>query len=217
LKFNDWMDKVNKLQTDISVVALKDISETISCDGDTITVTLGKKQATEINGAMTGIRYLRSQYTHNKEEFDAMLESLEDQAKELKANSEEILLAITDEAVPGAVIARMKGGKEDSDAISLLKQMVEKKLTGLQKRFRYMGEVFEDFDLRIKVRGKVLAIRRQIPMLSLDWGSVEIDRYGNCGSGDVQGNLAFLGAYKAIEAKLERLSILMGTFDSLNE
>jgi len=217
MKFSEWLTKVDKLHQRTKDIALADVSESISCDGNTITITIGKSCSAELNGVQTGVRYLRHLYTNNKEEFDDMLESLEKSTDELVASVNEILLAITDEAVPSTVIARMKGEQVDGDAPGMLETMVKKKLDVLHKKLEKIGSSFKEFEISFPVAGKDLELSRSRRSQQLvRWGNLSQYEYGS-NVGSLQENLQFLGAYDAILAKIERFAILMDLFKALQK
>jgi len=142
-----------------------------------------------------------------------MLESLEKSAEEMIASVNEILLAITDEAVPKTVLARMKGEQVDGDAPGMLKKMVEDKLVKLDRKIRKIGSAFGEYKISFPVRGKdlELEIERSPARTLLRWGNILIYN-GRPSVGSMQDHLQFLGAYDTIEAKMERFAILMEAF-----
>lgn len=133
MKFNDWMAQVKKQQEKIGKVAICDITETISADGNCYSITLGQKLVAEIDGNATDIRYFRHDYTNNKPEFDAMLEALETRADETAKAAAAVLLAITSKAIPGKVLQRMIGEDVSGDPEELLDDMVKKEIERLEE------------------------------------------------------------------------------------
>lgn len=214
MKFNEWQKKVEDLQEKIQDVALVPITESIYVDGKTVVITLDKGQLhVDAGGSPTALRYLRHDYTHAKEEFDDLLEALQKSASEILESSNEILLAVTEEEIPAAVIARMSGQQINGDTPELLEKMVERKAEYLLKKLD-KTRTFETFNFKVKVGSGTLEFERDYNGPRIHWGNVQINKSG-VSSGDVRQNLKFLGKFEAISGVLERFCILMETFKSL--
>lgn len=214
MKFNEWMKKVEDLQEKVRDIALVPISESIYVNGQTVAITLDKNQViTELAGNPTPLRYLRHEYTHAKEEFDDLLDALHKSASEILENSNEILLAVTEEEIPAAVIARMSGKQINGDTPELLEKMVTRKAEFLLKK---LGKIsaFKIFEYEVAVGSQTLFLERSYRTYTLYWGNIKVDET-SVSTGDVRGNLKFLGTFEAISGVVERFCILMGAFESL--
>jgi len=219
MKFNEWLKKVEELQNKIESIAIVPVTESIFINGKTVLVSLTSTQLeVELDGNRTAPRFLRHEYTHAKEEFADLLDALTSDARELLDNANEMLMAVTEEEIPEAVIARMKGDQVDGDTLQLLNRMVSKKWEVLVKRFARVVEPFEWFEIELPVAGQGLQLIKsgRGSRVSLAWGGF-VANEGNSSQTSAAGSLKFLGAYKAIEEKLERACILIEPFKSLKE
>lgn len=217
MKFNEWMKKVEDLEEKVRDIALVPISESIYVNGQTVAITLDKNQViTELAGNPTALRYLRHEYTHAKEEFDDLLDALHKSASEILENSNEILLAVTEEEIPAAVIARMSGQQINGDTPELLEKMVTRKAEFLLKKLDGITTL-KSFEYEVKVGNQVLHLERTSASYFLfTWGSINGTTIGKeIDTGDVRGNLKFLGTFEAISGVVERFCILMDAFKSL--
>jgi len=195
------MKEVDKLQKPFRDVSLCEIRESICVESKNITLILGKEYHAEIDGSSVGIRWLRPLYTHNKEEFDSLLESLKSSANEVAEAQDILLAAVADEAIPGAVIARMKGEQVDGGSSELVESLVKKKLDELLTLVAEAGGAFDRFIIDLPVAGKDLALQYQHPDTHLKWGEVAVYKYGHTTS-NIEGCLKFLASFDSIKAKL---------------
>jgi len=209
------MKKVENLQEKVQDIALVPITESIFVNGKTVTITLEKNQVhTEVGRTPTALRYLRHEYTHAKEEFDDLLEALQKSASEILENSNEILLAVTEEEIPAAVIARMSGAQINGDSAELLQKMVERKAEFLIKKLG-KATALKTFDYEVKVGGRILSLERNYHGFILRWSNITMVPSSFNSNEDVRGHLQFLGNFEAISGVVERFCILMYAFKSL--
>ena len=210
MKFNDWLDRVQKQQNKVENLAICDIIETISADGNHFSITIGTKLHAEINNNDTDLRYFRPYYTHNKPEFDAMLESIEERAKELVTVASVILKAVTDEAIPGKVLERMTGETNvTSEPDELLEEMVEKKYTQLREDFNQEAiDTVEMFKITLLIGEKKLSLEYNKPPYGMMMG-LDVS--------NLQKRLDFLAAIPLIKSKLQRLLICFKEIKAIKE
>ena len=129
-KFGVWLDLLEKQQLRMKrnySPLCPQIVETSHVAGKTVTIELGTKYQAVIDGQVQGPGQLRSLYTDNKETFASILEAITDRVDEVVQGLETVLGAIAAEAIPGAVMSRIKGEKLEEDNMSLIQGMVEKK------------------------------------------------------------------------------------------
>lgn len=132
MKFNEWVDEINKLQGKLGKNTLSDISETIGVGGSTITITLGRELGVEIDGREhCTLKVLRSLFTHNKEVFTDLLDVLTERVTEVTEAMDGLMTEMVAEAIPGAVLSRMRGDKVEADNMALLKTILEKRFSEL--------------------------------------------------------------------------------------
>lgn len=154
MKFNEWQEKVKKLQEQLGVNTLTDVSETIGIHDPkhdhVITINLGKKFFVEVNDSELDIRYLRPVYTGNKETFDDLLQVLTERTREVSELNDGFMTGIVHEAIPGAVMSRIKGEHEDSSNEALLEKLIGQKFeelnTMLGKAVLPFRELIFDFE-----------------------------------------------------------------------
>ena len=204
MRFSEWLDKLNKQQARLNDLALSEVSEVISIDNHTIAITLGKKKYdAEIDGTNTGPRFLRPLYTNNKEEFDSMLESITQSTQAVVEATEVILTAVSDKAIPNAVIARMKGEQTSGEPADLVESMVEKKLTKLSEE---VGEapygVFDNFSVDLGNIAERRLVLRADP-LCIYWGRISIQR-DRVQIPDAEEAMFFLANYDLIRERILR-------------
>ena len=205
MRFSEWLDKLNKQQARLNDLALSEVSEVISVDNHTIAITLGKnKYDAEIDGRNSGARFLRSLYTNHKEEFDDMLDSITQGTQAVVEATEVILTAVSDKAIPNAVIARMKGEQTSGEPADLVESMVEKKLTKLSEE---VGEaapygVFDNFFARLGDIGAKRLIFQVFP-IGIHWGKTEIIS-GRIRIPDAEEAMYFLANYDLIRERILR-------------
>lgn len=212
MKFNEWLEKLNSQQKRVDEFALSEAYEAITVEGKTIQITLGKgKYECEVGKHLVGARWLRSLYTHNKEEFDAMLESLTEQIDKIAQATEVILESVGREAIPNAVLERLKGEKVEAGPAELVVTLVEKRLKELteiiKKRFgsEPIGHM-DSFEANLSVANKDMALAFNLGEISITWGRVSINshRYRDdiIHVHDVEEGMFLLANYKLIKEKI---------------
>jgi hypothetical protein len=208
MRFNEWLEKLNNQQARLNELALSEVSETISVMGKTIAITLGKqKRHCEVDSSACDPRYLRPLYTNNKEEFDAMLESITEQTNQVVEATDVILTSVSEEAVPQAVIARMKGDKVGGDPADLVETMTEKKLKDLlaavETCFDKSGVgVFRQFVANLAPMADKVLVVELGAALHIQWGRISINDRGIISTPDVEEAMYFLANYDLIKARV---------------
>ena len=206
MRFSQWLKKLDGQQARLNELALSPVSESISVDGKLITITIGKGQYDcEADGSKTAPCFLRPLYTNNKEEFDAMLESITEATDRVVEATEVILTSVSREAVPAAVMARMKGEKVSGDPAELVTSMTESKLKKLHETLwgeqPYGG--FDSFDFNFSpVAGKALSLVLNI-RLHIMWGRISTDG-SRFGIPDVEEAMYFLANFEVIKERILR-------------
>jgi len=157
MRFREWNERLSKAAEKVRGLAVNELAESIMVDGNTIQVTLSAGDIkAELNGNETAIRYLRGIYTNNKEEFDVMLENLEEAAERNASVLNDVASAMTEQLVPEQVLNRMAGKDFLGTSEEMLNHLVNLKLK----------EIWE-----AAFFGPVLAIEMYIPEtnFSLDY------------------------------------------------
>lgn len=157
MRFREWNERLVKASEKVKGLAVNELAESIMVDGNTIQVTLSAGDIkTELNGNETAIRYLRGIYTNNKEEFDVMLESLEEAAERNASVLNDVASAMTEQLVPEQVLNRMAGKDFLGTSEEMLNHLVNLKL----------NEIWE-----AAFFGPILAIEMYVPEtnFSLDY------------------------------------------------
>lgn len=220
MRFSEWLDKMDKQQKKLNDLALSEVSETISVENKVISITLGKsKYETLVDNSQIALRFLRPLYTNNKEEFDAMLEAITNSVDKVTQATEVILTAMSEEAIPGAVIARMKGEKTSGEPADLVESMTEKLLNELLYKCRdelglYSEDkatVFNSFEVTLGSIGGLTLSMEFKKSLNLilgikiqDRGRIEIqDQSGRIFNSikDIEAAMFFLANYGLIEQR----------------
>jgi len=210
MKFKDWLSQLEDQERKLEQIALMDIQESISVDGSLITVTLGKESFhATIDGKDFSPRQLRPFYTHHKEEFNGLLESLTEQADNVVQASSTILSAFTDRIVPGEVIARMEGEEAAGGPVSMAKKMCEPKLVELLKTISNCGHPlgkFSSFEAKYKVGGRLFQINFGYGIFTIRFGDLQASQRYTSPVLDMDGNLEdmmfFVGNYEIIKQRL---------------
>lgn len=214
-KFTLWLEELDGLQKKLhDVHSLSDVKETITIDGKVLTFNLGKEYNVETSDASYPLapRNLRPLYTNNKEEFDALLESLKQSTTAVVEATDTILTAISEEAVPGAVMARMKGEQVSGDSPDLVKDMAEKKLKelydwvfdqipkGILKSFQVVLPIANrELDLQVSHNYSVSTL-----LLDIRYDKLRATQ-STVRAGDVEQAMYFLANFDVIKAKLQSL------------
>ena len=214
MRFSEWLDKLNKQQARLNDLALSEVSETIAANGQIISVTIGKgKYDATVDGSDCAARFLRPLYTNNKEEFDAMLESITQSTNQVVEATEVILTTISDEAIPQAVINRMKGEKTSGEPADLVESMAEKRLKELLgcvyeklKTFEKVpATLFNQFQVYLApIADKPLMVDYSGLALHIGWGRTSIHSRSGVTIPDVEEAMYFLANYDLIKERILR-------------
>ena len=210
MRFNEWLSKLDIQQKKVEN-SLGKVSETILINEHSVTIHLGKEYEAVIDGSSYRPKELRFLYTNNKEEFANLLEVLTHWVTEIAEATDFILEALTEEAVPGAVLARMTGAKEDTSSQQLLSRMCEKKLKELWDLFhKQVPDTLESFSYRTSVVNSFLVLEyKKRKEVTLYFGAMSchgfgVDIPGSCGLKEQTG---FLAAYELIKARILRFCL----------
>lgn len=133
MRFNEWTQAITVEHDKVKKFAVVTPTESITVEGVTITVTLGKEMIVHLNKTEALLRDLRDYYTANKESFAGLLESLRAQAESIASITNDIVTALVAPEVPKAVLRRISG---EDDETTLVGTMVERKLKELAKEAR---------------------------------------------------------------------------------
>lgn len=209
-RYSEWMDALNKQNARIKDVTLSDVTETLSLNRALITVTIGKGKTeplVQVDGNVVAINFLRSLYTHNKEEFNDFLETITHQVDEVVEATETLMAFVSEDAVPEAVLERMMGDKTSGDPTELVKKMTEKKLMELRDFLRgFDFSLFKHFAIKDIVAGKELGLEKDMyGEVGFNWGNLTCDG-DKVYPGDPEDGIFFLGSYDLIESRLEEIA-----------
>ena len=213
-KFTLWLEELGGLQKKLhDVHSLSDVSETITIDGKLITINLGKEYNAELSDSSYPIapRHLRPLYTNNKEAFDALLESLKQATETVVLATDTILTAISEEALPGAVMARMKGEQVSGESPDLVKDMAEKKLKELYGRVceQMPKGIWNQFKVTLPIADRELELEtwrsQYSETVEIKWGTKLHVSSSRCVIDDVEQAMYFLANFDVIKAKLQKL------------
>ena len=204
MRFSEWSEKVKKQQYRLKDIALSDVSESISVNGKTITVTIGKDKCEAlINGTSYWLKELRSLYTNHKEEFDAVLESITQSTEQVATATEIILATISDEAVPQAVLARMKGEQVSGEPADLIEEMTKKKLQNLYESISELLPLsrFTSFEAELPpiANGDLLLEIMQNEVYKIGWGNIVIGRRSTISISNMQEAMYFVANFDLIK------------------
>ena len=144
-----------------------------------------------------------------------MLESIIEQTDTVVQATEILLGAMTEQAIPGAVISRMQGEKTSGDPGDLVEAMAESKLRWLVLQVEEkMKEAKVDFTSIMANLGEIAGERVFFTYmgsgsLSLQWGNIAIASGGQCQIDDIEKAMYFLANYDLIEKRF------LGIFEQL--
>ena len=204
MKFAEWYSRLQKVHDDVKDIALHDLFETMSVDGHTISITIGKEMHGEIDGNPTDPTQFRHVYTDNKMEFDQLLGAIEQNAKDLAQALSTAFAAVTDEVVPELVVARLTGENPSGDPKAVLNYMTAKKMLVLSKIWRRATRYVKDITLEVTVSSGELECTVADGKATLSWQDNEWDALDNELAVDfpIENNLLFLGEFTQIWGKL---------------
>ena len=209
MKFNDWMNSVEQLQKRVGSLCVDEISESIFVEGKSIRVGIKDMVYCYIDGTFTNMRYLRSLYTHYKEEFTALLESLESRAGEYYEAMSSLTHSVTLPVLSEMTVKRLAGTIDSIDPQSLLNQQV--KLLS-EKLFMILEPVLlMDFKISFKLSEQTsvyISLQRghvqYVFSKDSDQSQTQLTFYKDQESHfSVEECLHFMGSFDAIKAKTE--------------
>ena len=207
MRFSEWHEHLQKQQERLTVIVFGEVTETISTkEGGIITVTLGKdKYQAEVDGQGYAPNKLRPLYTNNKEEFDGLLEAITSQVESMVSLTNIVLASISEEAVSGAVIERMKGEQISGEPADLVESMVEKKMKNLLEDIGVAPfGIFKDFNLRVDIAGGCLTLGEA----GLEWKNIHgrLHLNGDIVSiSNIEDGMYFLANFELIRDKVLNL------------
>lgn len=202
MKFREWTDKISVLKVEIY-----EASESLYADGHSIVVTVrpGRVGAyAEIDGRETDTRYLRTFFTHNKENFEAMLESLTEQCAELGTATEAMVGVAAYDAIPGAVIDRLKGEEETKTLIQKAVETRMRELVGVASKIEH---VFREFDFEFVPFGdNSFDLEKSSRGLVIRWGgsAIWLNNKHVSHSTKLEDQIMFLGNFDVAKERLEK-------------
>ncbi len=219
MNFTEWSTALSKQQERMKETALIDVEESLSVDNRQISVILGKGRESgmcRINGIDKPARLLRHYYTHHKVEFDAMLDSVTTSVDTVMEASDHLMESMTEDAIPDAMIERMKGEQTSGEPKELILASVTKKMEALhailsaRMAFKTSGDrpALASPDLKAfvlefpSIAGRQLSLELAWGKLGIIWGKVMRDANGNCKVEDHEEGMYFLANYDFIEATL---------------
>lgn len=221
-QYSLWMEDYKKLTESVKGVPLVDIKEVLSVEGKHFILALGKENFVKNGDQEIDMKYMRAYYTGNKDVFANVLETIKARATEQRAFAINICNALTEQAVPEVVMARMKGEEVSGDAFDMMK-------LGTKKTMEKLGSVlwgihnspFESFDITIPSGGKHLRLKEDGVNSTIFWGDPSADdsetsmisgafsgaRLGEFTEGSLENEMFFLTNIGFIETDLKTLGI----------
>jgi len=132
-----------------------------------------------------------------------MLDSITQSTQAVVEATEVILTAVSDKAIPEAVIARMKGEQTSGEPADLVESMVEKKLTKLSEEVAEAPHgVFSAFEAELGNIAERRLVLRGAP-LCIYWGRISIQR-DRVQIPDAEEAMYFLANYDLIRERILR-------------
>lgn len=174
-KFTLWLQEYKKLTSEVRNIPLVNIKEVLSVGGQHFILSLGKDSKVEQDDHEIDPKYLRQYFTSNKNEFYDVLEILRTRVTEQRAFAINVCNALTEQAVPEVVMARLQGEQVSGDAFEMLKLGTRKKLDALMKLAQEIKTPFKSFDISIEVAGKNLNLAMAVRGFdSIEWGDIKV-------------------------------------------
>lgn len=206
-KYTLWLKDYTDLTLEVKNIPLVNIKEVLSVGGQHFVLSMGKDSKVEQDDHDIDPKYMRQYFTDNKDEFYDVLEILRTRVTEQREFAINVCNALTEQAVPEVVMARMRGEDVSGDAFEMLKLGTRKKLDELAKIAKETKTPFEDFEIKIPVAGQELKWDFSGELLS--WGEIEIDWSGRSTTYNVfrlESDMFFLTNFAFIEAALRDLA-----------
>jgi hypothetical protein len=209
LNFKEWREGIEALEAKVKRGTLFDISEAIGVGGTVVTITIGKNGLhVEEGDYRADIKQLRSLFTHNKEEFEDLLDVLTERVDKGIESTEGILEQVVAPIIPDAVIQRLKGDAAgDADNKDLLQQMVKKGLQEIADTFFKRVQPFDSFNINFREVNElpfVLAYSNNRFVLEVCGCHVDsMDPEDGNPSNDMETCLFFLANLESIKKKLQ--------------
>ncbi len=185
MNFTEWSTALSKQQERMKETALMDVEESLSINGRQVAVTMGKGRDSlsgivTVDGNDIQVRLLRLLYTHHKVEFDAMLDSLTTSVDTVMEATNSLMESLTEEAIPDAMIERMKGEQTSGEPKELVIVSVTKKLETLEENLlarlalKPSDEiVLKSFDIEfLSVAGRKLSLELAWEKCKISWGTL---------------------------------------------
>jgi hypothetical protein len=213
VKFSEWYSHLQKVHDSVKDIALYDLFETMSVEGHTVSITVGKELHGEVDGNPSDPIQFRHMYTDSKMEFDQMLGAIEQNARDLSQAMTMAFAAVTDEVVPELVVARLTGENPSGDPKAVLNYMTAKKMLVLSKIWRKAAKLgggmipthVKGLDMEMTFDSGMLECRVDDGKATLKWqGNKPWDALDNELIVDypIEDNLTFLGAFDKIQQAL---------------
>ena len=184
-RYTLWAEKLNE-QAGRLDVAFHDAHEVMSLpSGETIECTLHKGGAIrlEIDGNLIQIMSLRPYFARYQDTFEAFLESLAEQVDSIIRFRDLLLTSITEDMVPAAVLARLKGEGAIGNSFELLQQSVATKLRQLMDKIPVDIECLRMIEIDLPVGEQSLTFEWSTYVTQMKWGNMSAIRRGSNGPG----------------------------------
>ena len=202
MRFSEWQEKLHKEHAKVSGIPLAEVTEAMFLEGSSIIVSIGKRYSAEKNGIVFNIQNLRVFYTHHKDEFANLLESIAGQAKVIAEITDILVEAVTSDSMPEILMDRLQGKQGVQNSTELVHTLAQRRLQELFDIFNQRGYATSQFAVELEVAGKTLFFS-QSP--SIQWGSLVAYEHSQRTSDPVE-CLLFLSNFETIKAKVEQIS-----------
>ena len=202
MRFNEWTQAITVEHDKVKNFAVITPTESITVEGETFTLTLGKQLIIhQGKNELSSILLLRPYYTANKEAFEGMLESLRSQADTVASIGNDIVTALVAPEIPKAVLQRMSGEEDDTTLAGI---MVERKLKELVKESQKFPILALGGFALLPVATRSLSFERvdQRNKCKIDWGSISIDQDSTVDLGESEDQVFFLANFNLIKSRL---------------
>jgi len=192
LRFNEWTDELTKLSNKLGLWEInEEFKEFATFHGMTLQVMVAKEKieyrwgSPLMGNTLTSAKYLRTEFTKFKEEFQDVLESLTDKVDTHVRIVASVMELLSQDQIPGAVMARMQGDKDVSaesqdlikkSALAKIKEMVNYAEDALKETIHYMeGPVSYNLawmkDINLSLSCAPLSDGRVD--VDIDWGTIK--------------------------------------------
>ena len=211
-RFTQWMEEFTELQKKVEGLPLISIKEVLSVGGEHFILSLGKESGIACGDNVIAPAYMRPYFTSNKDEFYDVMDILKEKIAKARAFSIEVVNALTEEAVPEVVMARMRGEQVSGDAFDMLRTGTIRKLDELARVAVAFETPFISFAIRVEdVAGRTLGLACSGGISTITWGKLQVKMPASNPSGcehtegDLEEDMFFLSNFKFVLKALEEL------------